>query len=140
MVALLHWWTISNMTDFIACFSCRPLDTLLIRECLLGYFFDRNENSPFLFSMLARNLCQLPGIFCLSHADTLYILSGTCTSFPIVPPFIVSARYWSHYLHLTIVSIHNDLVGRRSCRNINQRTRLEHLYQEQDASILHHKL
>jgi len=47
-------------------------------------FFDRNENSPFLFSTLDIKLCQFPVVFCLSQIHIV----GACPSFPLV-----SARY-----------------------------------------------
>src|SRR6218665_453321 len=78
MVALLHWWTVASMTVFIACGHV-GLHILFIRERLLGYLFNRNEYSPFLFSTLARNLCQFPGIFCLSQIHVV----GTCPFFPL---------------------------------------------------------
>src|SRR6218665_411057 len=72
--------SISNMTDFIACGHV-GLHILFIRERLLGYLFDRNVNSPFLFATLVRNVCQFPGIFCLSQIHAV----GVYPSFPLVP-------------------------------------------------------
>src|SRR6218665_2910488 len=92
MVALLHWWTVSNMTDFIACGHVGLHNTHPFHQRTSpssDIFFERNENSPFLFSTLDINLCQFPGVFCLSQIHIV----GACPSFPLV-----SARYWSQIM------------------------------------------
>jgi len=84
MVALLHWLTVSHMKDFI---TCGDVHILFIRELFFKYIFpDRNENSSFLLSTLARNFCQFPGT--LAVADTRLV---PVPRFPLVHPFIVNA-------------------------------------------------
>lgn len=97
-------------------------------------FSDRNEKSCFFLSTLARNFFQFPGT--LTVADTRCLVP--VPRFPLFPPFITSARYWSQTISaLDDRSNSWRTLGQKRCRNMNQKSCFGYLYQELNVSVLH---
>ena len=79
------------------------------------YPFDRKENSSFLLSTFARKFCQFPGTWAIP--DMRCRMPVHC--FPLMPPLIVSTRYWSQTI--------STLVGRlKSWRTLEKNTLLKY--------------